>query len=117
MGKLDFVDSSQFLSISLEKLVHNLAKQGAEKFKHLKQYIERKYPRFIKEKLEFLMRKGVYPYEYIDNKDKFNETCLPDRSAIFSSNSDQSVSKSDYDYAKIVWKMFQISNMGEYHDL
>lgn len=83
MGKLDFVDSFQFLSTSLEKLVHNLAKEGAEKFKLPKQYIERKFPRSIKEKLELLMRKGVYLYEYVDSKEKFNETCLPDRSAFF----------------------------------
>lgn len=63
------------------------------------------------------MRKGVYPYEYMDSKEKFNETFLPDRSALFSSISDQSISQSDDDHAKIVWKMSQISNMGGYHDL
>lgn len=66
--EIDVFDSFQFLSTSLEKLVHNLAKEGAEKFKHLRQYTKQKHQRCIREKLELLMRKGVYPYEYMDSK-------------------------------------------------
>ena len=63
MGKLDFIDTFQFLSTSLEKLVLNLAKEGSEKFIHLRHYVEKEHPGFIEEKLKLLMRKGVYPYE------------------------------------------------------
>ena len=27
----------------------------------------------------FLLRKGVYPYEYKDEREKFNETTLPEK--------------------------------------
>ena len=29
--------------------------------------------------LFFLLRKGVYPYEYMDDWEKFNETILPEK--------------------------------------
>lgn len=85
MGKLDFIDSFQFLSTSLEKLVTNLSKEGVEKFKHLHHYIETRHPGLIKEKMNLLMRKGVYPYEYMDGMEKFREKCLPEISAFYSS--------------------------------
>lgn len=53
MGKLDFIDSCQFLSTSLEKLVKNLSKEGEEKLKHLYHYIEKWHPGQIKEKNKF----------------------------------------------------------------
>ena len=30
-------------------------------------------------KFFLLLRKGVYPYEYMDSREKFNETSLPDK--------------------------------------
>ena len=32
----------------------------------------------------FLLRKGVYPYEYMDSWERFNETSLPDKKAFYS---------------------------------
>ena len=33
----------------------------------------------------FLLRKGVYPYEYMDDWKKFDEEKLPDKSTFYSS--------------------------------
>ena len=30
-----------------------------------------------------LLKKGVYPYEYMDNWEKFNETSLPDKESFY----------------------------------
>jgi hypothetical protein len=92
MGKLDFIDSFQFLSTSLEKLVSNLAKEGSEKFTHLQHYIEKEHPGLIEEKLGLLMRKGVYPYEYMDSMEKFDETHLPERLNFYSSIDERGIS-------------------------
>ena len=35
-------------------------------------------------KFIFLLKKGVYPYEYMDSWEKFNETSLPDKKAFYS---------------------------------
>lgn len=40
IGHLDFIDSLQFMKVSLEKLVVNLAKEGYGKFHVLKRYIK-----------------------------------------------------------------------------
>ena len=36
-------------------------------------------------KFLILLRKGVYPYEYMDGWDKFNEKVLPDKDSFYSS--------------------------------
>ena len=35
-------------------------------------------------KFIFLLRKGVYPYEYMDNWERFNEVVLPDKKKLFT---------------------------------
>ena len=35
-------------------------------------------------KFLYLLRKGVYPYEYMDEWEKFNETSLPEKEELFS---------------------------------
>ena len=36
------------------------------------------------DKFIMLLRKGVYPYEYIDEWDKFNENVLPGKESFYS---------------------------------
>ena len=64
---LVFIDSMQFMSSSLDKLVKNL---WNEDFKYL---IEE----FGSEYLELLKQKGAYPYEYMNSFQRFNEEKLP----------------------------------------
>ena len=42
---------------------------------------------------------GVYPYEYIDNQERFKETKLPPIEAFYSKLSDETISQKDYDHA------------------
>ena len=70
LGKhLKFIDSFQFMSSSLESLVKNISP------------CDMKYTlqEFQNEKLELMKRKGVYPYDYMDHFEKFNEKHLPPR--------------------------------------
>ena len=64
-----------------------------------------------------LLRKGVYPYEYMDDWDRFNEEKLPNKSDFFSSFNMEDVSEIDYRHATKVFNKFNIKNLGEYHDL
>jgi len=64
-----------------------------------------------------MSKKGVYPYDYMDSFEKFNETKLPTKEAFYSILNDQHISDDDYEHAKKVWRGFQLKNMGEYHDL
>ena len=69
------------------------------------------------DKFVMLLRKGVYPYEYIDEWDKFNEKVLPGKDSFFSNLTLENISEIDYVHANNVFKKFNINNLGEYHDL
>ena len=65
----------------------------------------------------FLLRKGVYPYEYMDSWEKFDETKLPSLDKFYSNLNLEDIDKDDYKHAQKVWSTFNIKNLGEYHDL
>ena len=67
--------------------------------------------------INLLLQKGVYPYEYMDSFDRFQETELPPIGKFYSSLSDEIISKKDYQHAQEVWKTFNCENLGDYHDL
>ena len=68
-------------------------------------------------KIILLLRKGVYPYEYLDDWEKFNETTLPEKEEFYSKVNVEDITDADYTHAKRVYKNFEIKNLGEYHDL
>ena len=67
--------------------------------------------------LDLLTDKGVYPYDYMNSFDKFDDEQLPSKDDFYSQLSEEGISVDDYERAKIIWKHFDIKNMGEYHDL
>ena len=69
------------------------------------------------DKFIMLLRKGVYPYEYIDEWDKFNEKVLPGKESFYSNLTLENISEIDYAHANNVFKKININNLGEYHDL
>ena len=69
---LVFIDSMQFMNCSL---VSNLVDKD---FKHLLR-------KFSGERLELVKEKGVYPYEYMNSFEKFDECELPNKNTFFSS--------------------------------
>ena len=71
---------------------------------------------FQKTKLDLMARKGIYPYDYIDGFDKFNEK-LPPKEEFYSILNNKHISDEDYKHAQNVWNTFSLKNMGEYHDL
>ena len=68
-------------------------------------------------KFALLLRKGVYPYEYMDCWKKFKEESLPDKESFYSELNNEHITDEDYEYAQKVWSTFNIKNLGEYHDL
>ena len=64
-----------------------------------------------------LLRKGDYPYGYMDDWEKFNETTLPEKGEFYSNLNMEDITDADYAHAKRVCEDFEIKNLGEYHDL
>ena len=67
-------------------------------------------------KFALLLRKGVYPYEYMDSRKRFKEESLPDKEYFYSELNKEHITDEDYTHAQKVWDTFNIKNFGEYHD-
>ena len=67
-------------------------------------------------KFILLLKKGVYPYEYMHEWEKFNEITLPEKEEFYS-NLNMDITDADYMHGKRVCKDFEIKHLGEYHDL
>ena len=68
-------------------------------------------------KFVLLLRKGVYPYEYVDNWERFSEISLPSKEDFYSNLNMEDISDIDYRHANNVFKRFKLENLGNYHDL
>ena len=68
-------------------------------------------------KFILLLRKGVYPYEYMDSWGKFNETLLPSKEDFYSNLNMEDINDIDYRHGNNVFKGFKLENLGDYHDL
>ena len=69
-------------------------------------------------KTDFLTEKGVYPYDYMNTFEKFNEEQLPSKEQFYSRLSEEDITNDDCNKAaKQIRKHFNIKNMGVYHDL
>ena len=54
------------------------------------------------------LRKGVYPYKYMDSWERFNETSLPDKEAFYSSLNMENITDVVYRHANDVKKFRRI---------
>ena len=105
--KLRFIDSFKFMSTSLDTLVNNLPDEA---FKIIKRH-------YKGDKLNLVKRKGVYPYEYMDSMERFEENKLPPKEAFYSRLTGEGISNEDYKHAKKVWDVFEMKTLQDYHNL
>ena len=107
-NSLVFIDSFKFMSQSLANLVNNLPKEA---LKFTREFFKKdKY-------INLMVKKGVYPYDYMDSFEKFNDSKLPSKEEFYSQLSDEHISDEHYAHAQKVWETFKMKNMGYYHDL
>ena len=124
IGYIQIKNSLQFMGCSLDKLVSNLKEKGQKEKKTLQETFPITYDYFKDiwsdlggEAFEMLTRKGVSPYEYIDSWDKLKETKLPGIDHFYSSLTGENISKEDYEFGQILWKMFKLKDIEQLHDL
>ena len=58
-----------------------------------------------------LLRKGVYPYEYMDSWERFNEISLLDKKYFCGELNKEDITDKDYDHYQKVWEVFEIKNL------
>ena len=86
LGKhLKFIDNFQFMSTSLDKLVSNQPKKGLKYTSEM----------FTGDELSLMSQKGVYPYDYMDCFEKFNQTELPTKELFYSVLNDQHITNGE----------------------
>ena len=83
-----------------------------KKFKNTHSFCNNDLNKFI-----LLLRKGVYPYVYVDNWERFNETSLPSKKDFYSNLNIEDIDDIDYRHGNNVFKGFKLENLGDYHDL
>ena len=145
--KIKFIDIYRFMASSLSKLVDNLSEGihnnkcsdcGSNldyiKIKNEKLILEcynckQRYKKiFNKEliksfcnndlnKFILLLRKGVYPYDYMDNWERFNETSLPSKESFYSNLNMEDIDDIYYRHGNNAFNKFKLNNSGDYHDL
>ena len=87
-------------------------KELIKRFKSTYEFCNKELNKFI-----LLLRKGVYPYEYMDNWERFKETALPNKESFYSNLNMENIEDIDYKHGNNVFKIFKLINLGEYHDL
>ncbi|KAB0804232.1 hypothetical protein PPYR_01202 [Photinus pyralis] len=105
-----FVDSFRFMDSSLDKLASYLK---FDDFKILRSTLSH----LNDKQLKLLTKKGVFPYEYMDDWAKFEESSLPEKSKFYSRLTQFDISDQQYSHARNVWREFNIQNLGQYSDL
>ena len=83
-----------------------------KKFLRIYQFCNGDFNKFL-----LILRKGMYPYEYMDSWERFDETSLPDKKAFYSELNLEDITDKDYEHTQKEWEVFEIKNRGEYHDL
>ena len=104
--KIKFIDTLRFMRCSLSGLVDNLSEikdnkcldkeiinKSSKNFSNTYRFYNGDINKFI-----ILLRKGVYPYEYIDSWDKFNQAELPSKNDFYSKKKLEHISDKDYEH-------------------
>ena len=112
LGNLRFLDSYQFFSSSLECLTENLKSNGGLKyFNHFSSEFEDKIIATL------LLRKNVFPYDYMNDESKFLETSLPPKEVFYSNVKKAHISDEDYMHACNVFSTLGLAELGDYNDV
>ena len=125
---LSVKDSFSFITASLDKLVSMTKYDNTDEKERSKWVLRDNWQSNFRysskndiiktEKcLDLLTEKGVYPYDYMNSFDKFNDEHLPSKEQFYSRLTEEDLTNDDYNKAKQIWKHFGIKSMGDYHDL
>ena len=86
-------------------------------FPHTTTFFRHKFPDLNPSKLDLLLQKGIFPYNYITSLGKLSETALPKKEAFFNTLSQEHITDDEYARVQEIWKTFKCKTLGDYHDL
>lgn len=109
-NNINFNDSLQFMASSLDALASNLKVED-------KKHTRINFNGLSNTVFELLTSKGIFPYDYFDGKDRFDDIALPSIEQFYSKLSNTKCSERDYAKAKIVWDSLKCETFRDYHDI
>ena len=106
-----FIDNLRSVIASLSSILDNLSEinkkisliELSEKFPYTYQFCNRDLNKF-----SLLLRKSVYPYEYVDSWEKFNKKTSPPKKEFYGNLNLQDISDEDYIHVQKVCDAFNI---------
>ncbi|XP_037805797.1 uncharacterized protein LOC119599924 [Lucilia sericata] len=104
--EIRFLDSYRFMTSSLDNLVKNLTQDELK--------VVKEFHSDDKSKFNLLIRKGVFPYTYINSVEKLQEPCLPTIDEFFNKLTESECSIEDYAHAQKVWNTFECKTLEDY---
>ena len=122
IGKIKNNSQCCFVGLKNKRLIYKCKKCKEEWKKPTNKLIEN-FPSVYQfcngdlNKFVLLLRKGVYPYEHMDSWEKFDENTLPPMETFYSNLNLEDISDEDYTHAQKLWNVFEVNNIGDYHDL
>ena len=122
---LKYIDSLSFLSSSLATLAGNLPK---DEFKSVREYLQQRLGNSqqpqsdieiqrVEAAFDMITRKGVYPYDWMNDTRKLQNTSLPPKDCFYSKLNDSHITDDEYEHAKRVWEFFNCQTFKDYHEL
>ena len=104
IGSFIFKDSYLFLNKSLDYLTGTINDEDRISLKQ----------EFGEENYMLLTKKGIYMYDYFDEKQKYCETELPKKEKFFNKLNNKNISNEDYKHALNVFKTFECKDLLDY---
>jgi len=105
IGNLLFVDSFQFMAISLDELCKGMRKEGIDDFVHTTRHFGRD---------DIFYQKGIYPYDYVNGPSKLDETAVPPKVAFYNSLTDEHIDDEQYACTHKMWERLSMKTMRDY---
>ena len=104
IGPFIFKDIYLFLNKSFDYLASTISDEDRISLKQ--EFGEKNY--------KLLTKKGIYPYDYFDKKEKYSETELPKKEKFFNELNNKDISDEDYKHAITVFEKFKCENLLDY---
>ena len=104
IGLSIFKDSYLFLNKSVDYITGTINDENRISLKQ----------EFGGENYKLLTKKGIYPYDYFDSKQKYDELELPEKEKFFNKLNNKNISNDEYKHAITVFKTFKCVNLLDY---
>ena len=103
-----FIDNMRSMMTSLSLSIDKISEidkeiMQIEKFHNMYQLCNKDHNKFA-----LLLRKGVYPYKYMDSWKRFKEESLPYKESWYSELNNEHITDEDNAHAQKVWKVLKI---------